>query len=340
MLAAIVIFSFLLKNIWISLFVGWTILLYSYFKFYTGQVYVTNIFVGLVLFYLVKVSFKKEHIPFFINGVLWFTILNIFYMSLQSVGFDFYFAQKGVLWGIGSLPSIANMNLYGFMGNYWALGSLLALTIPLIASREGLTAKIGALTLFFPLYLCNVSLCLLMAIVGLLFVWWFKLPKIVWGVTLIALIVGGGLYLAKVDRPEFSIRGKVWKQALRDASNHPIAGCGLDSFRNETKNKPYKYMQRMKESGNQKWIEVWDNPHNLYVSLFLEFSLVGLFIFCGYMRGLVFKYLRAIKSPQVIGLTGFVIVFLGVSFGHHPLFLARFVPILIPAFSMYEIATS
>ncbi len=335
MLAVIVIFGLILKNIWVTLFIAWSVALYSFFKFESGGIYITNIFIGAALYYLVKISFKKEHINFFINGVLWFVVFNCLYMVLQAVNFDFYFLKVPV-WGQVIDKPILNTGLYGFMGSLWALGCLLALSIPLLASKGTLTSKIGAVMLFFPLHLCQAGLCLVMAILGLLFVFWYQIPRIVWVSVLIGLFCFGGFYLGKIDRPNWSARGRIWKAALVDASKHPISGCGLDSFRNETKNKPYKYMERQSAKGEN--VEIWDNPHNLYISLFLEFSLVGLFIFCGYMRGLGCKFLKAIKSPQVISLTAFIVVFLGISFGHFPLFLARFTGIIIPIFGLYEVA--
>ena len=192
--------------------------------------------------------------------------------------------------------------------------------------------------LFYPLYLCHTALCLVMGIVGLLFVLWFQIPRVLWISTLIGLFCLGGFYVSKVDPPRWEIRNRMWKRVLIDAAKHPISGSGLDSFRNITKNKPYKYMERKLEQKKRIWVEVWDNPHNLYISLFLEFSLVGLLIFGGYLRGLGVKYLRAIKSREVVGLTAFILVFLGISLAHFPLFLASFTPILIPAFGLTEVA--
>ena len=355
MLAVIVIFGLILKNIWITLFIAWSVALYSFFKFETGNIYITNIFIGAVLYYLVKISFKKEHINFFINGVLWFTVLNCLYMVLQAMSFDFYFLHLPI-WGkvLDKLPM--NTELYGFMGCYWALGCLLALAIPLLASKGTLTSKIGAVMLFYPLYLCHAGLCVVMAIMGLLFVFWYQIPRILWVSMLICLFCFGGFYLSKIDRPNWGVRGRIWKAALTDASKYPISGYGLDSFRNETKKKPYKYLERhtgsiintfhIRKDENMKFtipnenvrVEIWDNPHNLYISLFFEFSLVGLFIFCGYIRGLTLNFLRAIKSNQVVGLTAFILVFLGISFGHFPIFLARFTPILIVGFALHEVA--
>ena len=155
MLAAIVIFSLLLKNIWVTLFIAWSVALFSYFKFESGQIYITNIFIGAVLYYLVKVSFKKEHIHFFINGVLWFTALNCIYMAVQNIGFDFFFLRVGVFSEVVT-KSTMNTGLYGLMGSEWTLACLLALSIPLLASKGTLTSKIGSLMLFYPLYLYQI----------------------------------------------------------------------------------------------------------------------------------------------------------------------------------------
>lgn len=337
MLSLIVIFSLLLKNVWITLFIVWSILLYSLFKFRTGQIYITNIFLGATLYYLIKVAFKKEHINFFINGFLWFVALNCFYMICQHYCYDFIFFHANSF-GITLNNPPPNVYFYGFMGCSWALGCLLVLAIPLLAAKNTITSKIGAILLFFPLHLCHVSLCMVAGIIGLLFVLWFQIPKIVWATMLIGLILFGGFYINKVDPVMWGNRGKIWRVALTDAAAHPILGLGLDSFRNETKNKPYKYMQKSKEIGSVMWVEVWDNPHNLYISLFMEFSLIGLIIFVGYMRGLTLKFIRAIKSDQLIGLAGFIIVFLGISVGHFPIFLGAFMPILIPIFALTEVS--
>ncbi len=70
MLGLMVIFGLLLRNIWLTLFMGWTVFLFAFFKFEVGLVYVTNIFFGCLLYYLVKVAFKKELVKVLIHGIL------------------------------------------------------------------------------------------------------------------------------------------------------------------------------------------------------------------------------------------------------------------------------
>lgn len=345
MLAVIILFSSLLKNIWISLFLCWTVFLYSFFKFKIGSIYLTNIFCGCILYYLVKKAFKKEHINFFINGVLWFTAVNIVFMILQICKFDFVFDKVFYLEGIKQ--AIENTTPSGFMGHISLMGCLMALSVPLLASKRSKWAIVGSLALFVPLYISHSCLCVLMAIVGLLFVLWFKIPRKIWIISVIALVLAGSGYLKYVDRPDVA-RFIIWKNILKDNMVHPITGWGLDSFRNFTSYKDFKYRApegvykhpELDEGTEIIYIEWWDNPHNLYISLWYEFGIIGLILFFGYLRQCVMWFKNAIKYPDVIGLAGFILVFLGISVGHFPIFLAKFTAIIIPAFALYEISVS
>src|SRR3990167_2260274 len=108
-------FSLILKNIWISSFLLWTIFIYSFFKFSTGSVYLSNIFFGCILYFLTKISFKKENINFYINGFLWFVFANIFYMIFQVCGLDFIFVKQ--IQHELYVDVLQNDNIDGFMGH-------------------------------------------------------------------------------------------------------------------------------------------------------------------------------------------------------------------------------
>ena len=60
MLIMVSLFSILFKNLWITLFICWTVFLYSFFKFASGSSYLTNIFLGAILYYLVKKNLGKD----------------------------------------------------------------------------------------------------------------------------------------------------------------------------------------------------------------------------------------------------------------------------------------
>lgn len=339
MLGLMVIFGLLLRNIWLTLFLGWTVFLYAFFKFEIGLIYVTNIFFGCLLYYLVKVAFKKEHINFFINAVLWFAALNILYMALQISNFDFIYRYLRPD-GFEANKIVANLVPTGFMGQRQICGTFLALCVPLLASRPSKLAIIGALGLFIPLYFSYASLALWSAGIGLGFVLWYKIPKKVWFTIAVIVFSFFVFYFVKVDKPGTS-RVMIWKQILNDCVRHPITGWGLDSFRNTTSYKDFRYKEISGQmtGTNYGYINWWDNPHNLLISLFFEFGLVGLFLFGGYLRQCGMRFLKAIKDPNVIGLAGFILVALLVHQGHFLIFLVRTAVILIIGFSLFEVAT-
>jgi len=353
MLAMFALFSLILKNIWMTLFVLWSVFLYCFFKFETGQIYLSNIFLGSVLYLITKVAFNRKNISFYLDGFLWFVFANIAYMIFQVSGQDIIYSAYHHVMGIVS--SKENFLPVGFMGHHAIAGFLMAAAIPILATRGSKIAWLGACLLFVPLFLAKTSLCFAMGFIGFLFVLWFKVPKRIFAVGIILASLSCGFYFAKVDfvgskKLLDSSRIVQWKRVITDGMIHPITGWGLDSFRNITKIKDFKYMEQVlkypyykADDGrfyyNITHIAWWDNPHNLYVSLFYEWGGVGLFIFIGYLRWHALRFKRSIKELNVIGIAGFIIVFLGVSIGHFPAFLSRCMIFTVPMFAMMEILT-
>jgi len=353
MLAMISLFSLLLKNVWVTLFVLLTVFLYAFFKFSTGHTYLTNIFLGSILYLITKVSFKKEHIDFFINGFLWFVFANVAYMAVQASSLDFIFSKIVTEQGF----AVAYTNIFedvserltmnGFMGHQSILGVLMALAVPILASRRSMWSTIGAIGLFIPLIIAKTSLPAIAGMIGLMFVLFYQIPRKVWVIGVLAVLLCGVGYIKKVDSPGIE-RLSLWRSIARDGMAHPITGWGLDSFANITPQKDFRYSNRVskypyhqgrdgKTYTNITHIEWWDNPHNLYLSLFFEFGFVSLFLLVGYLRQNILRFQKAIKNQNVIGLAGFMLVFFTVSFGHFPAFLARIMCFSIPMFALYEV---
>lgn len=345
MLAMISLFSLIIGNIWVTLFILLTVFLFSFFKF-QGGIYLSNIFFGSVLYYITKISFKREHTGLFIEGFLWFVLANLVYMVIQVSGLDFIFSKIHVIDGFEMLEP--NLKPTGFMGHLSITAALLAMSIPVLASRGSKWSWAGALLLFFPLYLCKTSLCFVMGLAGLLFILYFKIPKRIWTALIVVMLLCGLFYIQKVDKPGFE-RLTQWKRVMKDYMIHPITGWGLDSFRNFTPQKDFVYQSTLTDYSvgidsngrifkNVKFITYWDNPHNLIISLLSEWGFFGLFFFICYNIQNIKLFIKAIKYPDVIGLAGFLFVFLGVSMGHFPIFLARLAVCIIPAAALFEIA--
>src|SRR3990167_1068349 len=169
------------------------------------------------------------------------------------------------------------------MGHQSIVGYLYASAIPILATRESKIAWLGAFLMFIPLVIIKTSLCFLAGIIGLVFVLYFKISRKIWiGLVVVGLIFGV-VYLKKAD-PLGTERFVQWHQALADYMKHPITGWGLDSYRNVTPMKDFKYMQTSRKIGGNTLIAYWDNPHNLIVSLLYEFGAFGLILFILYMR--------------------------------------------------------
>src|SRR3990167_9097814 len=169
MLAMVSLFSLLMKNIWITLFVLWTVFLYSFFKFTSGSEYLSNIFFGSILYLITKKSFKRENINLFLECFLLFVFINIAYGVIQVLGYDFIF-HKVVYDYSGEKEFFENMNANGFMGHQSIVGYLYASAIPILATRESKIAWLGAFLMFIPLVITKTSLCFLTGVIGLMFV--------------------------------------------------------------------------------------------------------------------------------------------------------------------------
>ena len=338
MLLMISLFSLFLKNVWVTLFVLWTVFLYSFFKFTSGSEYLSNIFFGSILYLITKKSFKRENINLFLECFLWFVFINIAYGVIQVLGYDFVF-HKVVYDYSGEKEFFENMNANGFMGHQSIVGYLYASAIPILATRESKIAWLGAFLMFIPLVIIKTSLCFLAGIIGLVFVLYFKISRKIWiGLVVVGLIFGV-VYLKKVD-PLGTERFVQWHQALADYMKHPITGWGLDSYRNVTPMKDFKYMQTSRKIGGNTLIAYWDNPHNLIVSLLYEFGIFGLVLFILYMRQNILRFIPAIKDKNTLALAGFILAFVIVSMGHFPIMLARCAAFIIPLFALYEVQTS
>ena len=325
-LGVLCLFGLLLKNIWLTLFLWWTCYLYISFKFEWGWGYLSNIFYGCVLYYLVKVAFKKEHINFYINIILWVLVINLLYGCVQALGYDFIYSGEE---GKGLLPK-------GFMGNSAVTASFIVLCLPLLLTRGSLLARLGSVGLFLPLYILHSSLNFLAGIMGLLFVLWFKLSRKIWVALCVLLICFMAVFLAYKDMPGIE-RFDVWKLILSDAKLHPITGWGLDSFKAMNSKKNYIYVKDMSGDDKMGNIQHWDNPHNLYISLLYEFGIITLILLGGYIRQLCLWFKNAYKEPNTIALAGFILMFFVISMGHFPAFLARIMCFSIPIFALYEL---
>lgn len=337
---------FIVENIWISLFMCLTIFLFIYYKFSIGQGYVSNIFLGSLLYYVVKKVFSRETTRFFINGFLVFTCLNLAFMLLQRLNLDFI-NYMGVALDSKKQMSGFCMMACGLMGFNACMGMLCAFAIPIVMIRRTIFSKICAILLFIPLYLTDSSICVAAGVIGFIYMIYFecktRFQKIILLLLSILLFSCAGYYTLKIDNTDSSIKTRIyqWKLVLNDCTVHPLTGWGLDSFRKVTPTKAHIYALRAKEIDKVNLnVDVWDNPHNLYVSILFEWGILGFILLLGYICRLVRLFRNSIKNNMVIGLSGFIVVFFLVSMAQFPLFLAKCAVFIIPMFALFEVNTT
>ncbi len=301
----------------------------------------TNIFYGSVIYYLTKYAFEKKHIDWFINMILWVVALNLFYSILQvlkippmgmatgldSLDFIYRFTETLKFTGVAHTPAPI-----GLMTNSGVTATLYCLAIPLIGTRSEKSIIISFLMLI-PIFLLNSAVSIIAAGILLMYLLWFKVSKKIWFTMLVGIMLSAGAYLVYCDTPGVE-RFNVWRLTLQDANCHPLKGWGMDSFRKVTTLKKQTYHMECNPGNNA----LWDNPHNIFVSLFFEFGIIPILLLGGYFRENIIKFKQAIKEPNTIALVGFVLGFFLVSMGNFPMWLARTAILIIPCFALMEIS--
>lgn len=350
---AIILFSiFILQNIYLSLFMLWSLFLYYFYGFPnpSGMI-VLSILGALLIYEAVYRVVTKENFHILINFMIFFALINMAYMVMQEFGWELIYRDT---------DNILQHQLIGFMGIKAVMGMFFAMCLPFFCYKY---PKIS-LGLFVPLYYSECSAAMVAGIFVYLFNLWFLSRK--WFcIALIILSIGGTIYTIHDSHAGmFEDRFKLWKVALQDAVKKPIFGWGIDSFRCITNEKdflywknvrtkesfridyrdtiesqhthqyPKKYSQYIKEGDI---LDPWDNPHNEYLMLLYEFGIIGIVIF-GFIAWDMWQSFNP-RIEYLIPLAGFFIGLLVMSTGQFPFHLARiglYIPIFLASYYKFS----
>lgn len=351
-LSIMVMLGLLVRNIWLMLFLWWTVFLFIFFRLNLGHMYIGSVFLGSMLYYLTKSVFRKEDVKFVINAFLWLVVANLALMSLQLLGYDFIYKLGISTEAQGFLGyTREHRNCSGFMGFKACMGMIMCMAIPLLGFKRGWFAKLGTMGLIVPIWLSQSSICIAAACLGYAYIYWYRIKRIrfwkidisakwIFPILIIALSAGTFFYLYKVDSTitSLDVRLHQWKLVLQDTIVHPIIGWGMDSFRTITEQKNHIYaMNPTKTLDGITHFDIWDNPHNLWISIAFEWGYVGVFLLIGYLRQTSLWFSRAIKDSETLALFGFMLIVLVVSLAQFPMWLARVAVIIIIFSGLYEV---
>jgi O-antigen ligase len=335
-------------NIWINIFLAWTILIYIYFKFAVGGGTLINILLAVTLYHVCCMCIEKRHMKSIVKTILFVCILNILYVLAQKyLNYDPLWSTKG--------PNGTVLSFHepvGFFGLKACLGMYFAIAMPLLAYLNIFTPIIS----IYPLYIALCSTATIGGPVGFLFYLWKVKRIFFWSI--IMLMIVGGVFVIQKDM-KMNLQGTritMWGDTLKTALQKPITGWGLDSFRNtwndpfrgknflflriendKLKNKNVIISNDNKEiiqamEGNK---DLWDNPHNEILQLLFEMGIPGLFFIGMIIYSMFKRYKEAFKSKELIAVTGSLIALIFCSMTQFPFHLSRIghlVPILLALF--------
>jgi len=336
-----------------AVFVTYSSLLYVLGGADKGATILFNIFLGFLL-YLITLKSKDSSLIF--KTIVWVCIINIIYMAIQRIGFDFIYSLRGPDNTIlqDNTDYIGFLALKASMGMWMALGSICMLIInPFLSILFAL-----------PLYLSKCTGAVIGSILGV-GLWAYYIKRRMFKYVLISLLLISISYVVFVDTPMgmMGTRPPMWKMVLNDTIygrtvinpyyhspflRNPITGFGLDSFRRgkvvylmETTTQktvrayktPNGVMNKKGETYYTKdgivyspkgiVCNIWDNAHNEFIMLFYEFGFIGVFIICLILYNVFHRFYHSVKTDNLIISMALLLAVLGFSISQFPLHLAR-----------------
>ena len=320
-----------------------------------GYSVMLNLFIGLGIYYTIIRTLKKEHIQLIFKVLLWMGCFSIVYFMFQRLGWDM--RDQLVINTTRKTQTIAGIvpdcSIFGLAA---AFGMYLTVLIPVMLSCSWL-----GLFLLVPLFFAKSTGAFLAAAVAMFFFWWFRKRIMFWCALIPVLIVLIG-FVVLVDNPMGMQKSRfdMWGKVIQDSFKRPI-GHGLDSFRTDEREGAIRYYKhsfddttiRVKRMENQWWAEklvsqqfqdakkktnpldLWEHPHNEYVSLFFEIGAIGLLV-VGFIFYFIWqRFFKSKRSNETVALMACLVAFAVFSITQFPFHLARLahlVPVLLGLF--------
>ncbi len=340
-------------NIWLTLFLLWNVILFYFHGATVGGEQCLNIFMGLMLFLVSRRYFAKSSFTEVVKPVSILAAITLTWTLLQFLRLDPLMLTQSAGGVIQGGPVTQPLGLFHMQA---AHGFFLAIAAFICA----MTAPWLGVLLLIPMALCKSSGVFLAVAVGILF-YTYHLYKRVFLYILLLSIPLGSLLIAtdmKTDTATFTSRFPMWHAAIRKTFEMPI-GYGPDSFRKYHKNKNFTFNSdanqetgiTYKKDGELrfvyysmtndidklarlttetkkngfKWGEFnfWDNPHNLYVTLFFELGIIGVLLGLGFFSDLISRFRNAVKDRETVTLATCLIIFFVASITQFPFHIAR-----------------
>ena len=142
---------------------------------------------------------------------------------------------------------------------------------------------------------------LLTFLTTILLVWWFS-PFIQSRVNHIPTAVMTYLQTNQITDGSASARLELWKAAFHMINNSPLLGSGTNSY--------FALKQALVQSGGiSKVVLSLTGPHNQYLSITVQYGVVGLVSLLTIYAALANHYLKVVKITPIISVCGLLVIF-------------------------------
>jgi O-antigen ligase len=135
----------------------------------------------------------------------------------------------------------------------------------------------------------------------ILLLWWFS-PFIQSRVNHIPTAVMTYLQTLQITDGSASIRLEMWRAAIHMINNSPLLGSGTNSY--------FALKEALIQSGEiNKLALPFKGPHNQYLSITVQYGVVGLVSLLTIYAALAIHYLKVVKITPIVSVCGLLVIF-------------------------------
>lgn len=282
---------FFLKNIWLRLFLIYSVICVVTKGVTSGifskesEFVMISIFYYLLWYQLIKNNLNRKRVEYLINAICIIALIQAFFMILHTFDIHYFFKPKASYHGISVVGFLDNRNLSGaftagamfvFFRKRWCIG-LIPMTYALVkAASLGAVLSFGVGVVIYGMYVLKtkrIKFEFLLVIFLAVVLYWGKYDN-----------------HHKIMNIKQEVRFKVWsKLVIKAIPQKPLMGWGMGW---------HKFLIKiMAEKGElQSFYKNQTKAHNEPIQLTVEQGLIGLILALGFIGSIIYIF----RKPQYL----------------------------------------